>query len=73
MIDENDIMAKRPGHFGGLSGWNARIIIGATARTDIAFDTILSFNHFENFPDQDYKFPELQKVIVKDINNARNA
>lgn len=73
VIDENDIMAKRPGHFGGLSGWNARIIIGATARTDIAFDTILSFNHFENFPDQDYKFPELQKVIVKDINNARNA
>ena len=73
LIDKDDLIAKRPGHLGGMSPWNARIIVGATARHDIAPDTIISLNHFEQFPAADYKFPELEKVMVKDINATFNA
>ncbi len=62
IIDRDDICAKRPGHLGGMSPWNARMVLGATAGADIPANTVISLNHFCNYPQADYKFPELEKV-----------
>ena len=70
VIDRGDLIAKRPGHLGGLNPWMARQLLGATAREAIKMNTILQLDHFEKFPPVDYKFPELELVEI-DRDNIR--
>ncbi|WP_176011759.1 N-acetylneuraminate synthase family protein [Victivallis sp. Marseille-Q1083] len=69
-IDRDDIIAKRPGDFGGLHPWQARLLLGARAKAPIGRNTLLSLNHFSDFPEPDYKFPETDNYPVADFNRV---
>ncbi len=58
VVTRDDIDARRPGDYGGLHPWNARLIVGAKTTRALKRNEILSLNMFSDFPDVDYKFPE---------------
>ncbi|MDD5729104.1 MAG: N-acetylneuraminate synthase family protein [Victivallales bacterium] len=70
IIERKDIAAKRPGVFGGLHPWHSKTIIGARAKTAIKSNTLLNLNQFEEFPEPDYKFPEMHDYRVKDFSKV---
>lgn len=63
VIEEADLCARRPGDYGGLHPWTARMLVGAKARTDIDSNTKLDLNMFQDFVEPGYKFPETQNHI----------
>lgn len=73
IIDKNDLVAKRPGRLGGLHPWHVRLLIGSKARQDISQDTLLGLNMFEDYPEQDYKFPDIEAIQVKSTANIQGA
>ncbi len=66
VIESADLIAKRPGDFGGLHPWMVRQLIGATAARDLPRNTLLHLKDFTEIPDPTYKFPELDGVVLND-------
>ena len=58
-VEADDLYAARPWLPGGLHPWTLRQLVGAKARVALAKDTVLSLNHFSDFPPVDYKFPRI--------------
>lgn len=70
VISREDLAAKRPGDYGGLHPWQVRLLLGAKAKENISRNTLLSLNHFVDFPEPDYKFPETDNYPVADFNKV---
>lgn len=73
VIEITDVVAKRPGHLGGLHPWQERLLIGATAKQDIPENTLLNLNMFESFVEQDYRYPEIDPVYVESTDEIQGA
>ncbi|MCF6177071.1 MAG: N-acetylneuraminate synthase family protein [Victivallaceae bacterium] len=73
VIEEADIVAKRPGRLGGLHPAQARLLIGAKTSNDIAENIRLDLNMFENFPEPEYRFPDIDAFIVDSTDNIQGA
>jgi sialic acid synthase SpsE len=73
VIDEYDIIAKRPGHLGGLHPWQSEVLIGAKAKADIAYNQILNLNLFEDYQQAAYKFPDIEAVKVESVEKVQGA
>ncbi len=70
VVEKEDLIAKRPGDYGGLHPWAARQLVGAVAARDIPRNTLLHFDDFRKIPDPAYKFPELDGVVLQDPEKA---
>ncbi len=73
VIERADLIAKRPGHLGGLHPWQAYTVLGARARHPIAYNTPLELDDFETFAPHSYKFPEIGVCRVGNVANIRGA
>jgi sialic acid synthase SpsE len=73
IIEKNDIVAKRPGRLGGLHPSQSRLIIGSKARCEVKENTLLNLNMFENFPEPEYHFPDIDAFIVDSTENIQGA
>jgi len=60
-IEEEDLTAKRPGNLGGINPMQYIHLVGATARQDIAANSVLEFELFENIRSAPYKFPPIDE------------
>ena len=70
VVEKADLIAKRPGDFGGLHPWMVRQLIGATAAHELPRNTLLHLRDFTEIPDPTYKFPELDGVVLEDPDKA---
>ncbi len=73
IIEEADVVAKRPGRLGGLHPAQSRLLIGTTATKDIAENTLLDLNMFTGFPEPEYRFPDTDAFIVDCTDNIQGA
>jgi len=62
-ITLEDLAVKRPGDRGGLHPGYVDLLAGATARADIATDTVLDLNQFEQFAEPPYKPYQLERRV----------
>lgn len=73
-IEEEDLTAKRPGNLGGISPMQYIHLVGATARQDIAENSVLEFELFENIRSAPYKFPPIDEYrTAAAMNSIRGA
>ncbi len=54
-LSRDDFMAKRPGSMGGLHPWYGDLLHGATARVELAKNTVVDLNMVENIPMPEYR------------------
>lgn len=73
IIEESDIVAKRPGRLGGLHPTQIRLLIGSKAANNIEENSILNLNMFTDFPEPDYRFPDIDAFIVDSTDNIQGA
>ncbi|MCX6991957.1 MAG: N-acetylneuraminate synthase family protein [Kiritimatiellaeota bacterium] len=60
VIKSGDIIAKRPGHKGGLHPSMVYKLHGARVSNDIPKDQVVDLNMFADYQATDYKFPNLE-------------
>jgi sialic acid synthase SpsE len=74
VIEEADLIAKRPGNLGGVNPMQYINLIGATARRDIKANEVIEFALFDNIQSAPYKYPPLNEYHTKaDLGSIRGA
>ncbi len=64
VMEMDDFCAKRPGNIKGVAPMQYIHLLGATAKQDIAKDTPLDFELFENIQPAPYKYPPLKTYRI---------
>jgi hypothetical protein len=69
----DSLTLKRPGRLGGLHPSQARLLIGAKAVNELTENTLLDLNMFAEFPEPEYRFPDIDAFIVDSTDNIQGA